>query len=138
VDASADPSGRAPLNQRLARHRGLIVTAFVGAVVAQCVLLYLPGAHGPSTGLPLDKVVHFTVFALVAALGIWARIPVTWLVIGLVGQAVVSELVQQYLLADRGGEVGDVVADLLGVAAGVLAGSATVPRGPATCPDSGR
>jgi hypothetical protein len=41
-------------------------------VAVQLVVLYLPTAPGPPTGLPLDKVVHFAVFFAVAALGIRA------------------------------------------------------------------
>ena len=60
-------------------------------------------------------------FAVVAALGVWrAKVPAGWLLCGLLLQSLLSEVVQQFLLPDRGWELGDVIADLLGVAAGFL------------------
>lgn len=91
-------------------------------VVAQFVVLYAPSTGGPSTDLPLDKVVHFLIFGVVAFAGVVARVPTGWLVGLLVVQAVGSELIQHWWLSERGGDPADAVADLLGVAAGVLLG----------------
>lgn len=99
--------------------RGLLLVA----VVAQFLVLYLPRVSSPSTGLPLDKVVHFGVFAAVGALGVLAGVPMRWLVGLLVLQAIASELIQWLVLPNRSGDLGDLVADLLGIAAGVAIGS---------------
>ena len=95
-------------------------------VLAQLVVLYAPRA--PSTGgVPgLDKVVHVLVFAVVAAVGLRARVP-RWVVLLLtVGHAPVSELVQATLLPGRSGDPLDLLADLAGCALGWW-----VPRRPA-------
>ena len=73
----------------------------------------LPGA---------DKLVHAGLFALLAATAVWrfGRRPAV--VVGLVAYAVLSEVAQGLLLADRSGDPLDVVADLVGTAAGWLLG----------------
>lgn len=93
---------------------------FVGAVVANLVLLYWPRPVG-GEGLPhLDKAIHLLAFAAVAWTGLRARVPAAWLLPLLVLHAVLSELVQAWLLPDRSGDWADVVADLLGILAGTL------------------
>jgi VanZ family protein len=88
--------------------------AFVLVVIVQLVVLYWPGA--PSTGgVPIDKVVHATVFGAVLWVGARAGVPFRPLLAVLVGHAVVSELIQHYLLSGRTGDPLDVVADLAGV-----------------------
>jgi hypothetical protein len=87
---------------------------FVLVVAAHLAVLYWP--RTPSTGgLPVDKVVHAAVFGIVlwvaAKAGLWV-----WPVAGLLAaHAVVSELIQHYLLAGRSGDPADSVADLVGV-----------------------
>jgi VanZ family protein len=92
--------------------------AFWVAVAVQLVVLYLPTAPGPPTGLPLDKVVHFAVFFAVAALGIRAGANVPWLIGLLVLQACASEVLQGTVLPARSADPWDVVADLAGIGAG--------------------
>jgi hypothetical protein len=88
--------------------------AFVVSVVVQLVVLYVPRA--PSTGaLPVDKVVHATIFGAVLFTGVRLGLPVWPLASGLAVHAVVSELIQHFLLANRSGDPLDVVADLTGV-----------------------
>lgn len=89
------------------------------AVGVQFVVLYLPRVSTPSTGLPLDKVVHVAIFAAVGALGVLAGVPLRWLIGLLVLQAVASEVIQGWLLSNRSGDWADLVADLLGIALGV-------------------
>jgi hypothetical protein len=91
-------------------------------VFVNLVILYWPRAVSQG-GIPYaDKVVHVVIFAIVAATGLRARVSLAWLV-GLLGaQAVISELVQHWFLANRTGDPADVAADLVGVAVGVLIG----------------
>ena len=91
---------------------------FAAVVVGQLVVLYAPRA--PSTGgVPgLDKVVHVLVFMAVVFIGLRAAAP-RWLVALLsVVHAPVSELLQETLLANRSGDVGDLAADLVGCVLG--------------------
>jgi VanZ family protein len=95
-------------------------TAFVLAVVVNLLLLYWPRAVGEE-GLPyLDKVAHVLTFASLAWTGLWAGIPLRWLVGVLALHAVVSEVVQARLLSGRSGDVADVAADLAGILVGTL------------------
>jgi hypothetical protein len=96
--------------------------AFWAAVAVQFVVLYVPSAPGPPTGLPLDKAVHFAVFFAVAALGIRSGANAPWLICLLVMQAFASEVLQGTVLPARSADPWDVVADLGGVAAGWWAG----------------
>jgi hypothetical protein len=102
--------------------RSTWIAAFWISVVAQCLALYSPSTPAGPSGLPVDKVVHVLLFGVVAAIGMLAVIPRQWLLIGLLLQAVVSELVQGALLADRGADVWDFVADVVGIGAGLLVG----------------
>ncbi len=92
-----------------------------GALALQMLVLYAPSA--PDVGesaLPLDKVVHAAVFALATYALAAAGVPLGWVVGLMSAHAVVSELIQHRVLADRAGEPADVVADLVGVVIGVL------------------
>ena len=104
-------------------HRpGLLTGAFLAALLVQTAALYWPLAPSTGQGLPLDKVAHFVLFALVALTGVLAGIPLRWLLLLLVVQAVVSELAHHWWYVGRGGELGDVIADALGATAGIAAG----------------
>ncbi|WP_338748234.1 VanZ family protein [Janibacter alittae] len=89
----------------------------------QLVVLYTPSAPGPPAPIPhADKVVHVLVFAapvLVAGLarrGWWSLLAVAGAL-----HAPVSEVVQHLVLPGRSGDLRDVVADLIGVAAASIA-----------------
>jgi VanZ family protein len=89
--------------------------AFLAALLVQVWALYWPRQPSVDTGLPLDKVVHFGLFAVVTYAGVHAGIS-RWLVaVIMVGQAVLSETVQHFLLAQRSGDVWDLVADVAGI-----------------------
>ncbi len=88
----------------------------MAAFLVQCWALYVPRAPSVESGLPLDKVVHLGVFALVTWLGL--RAGWRWVVPLMVVQAGASELVQWYFLPNRGGDWWDLTADLLGIALG--------------------
>jgi VanZ family protein len=102
--------------------------AFGVAIAVQCWALYTPSPPSAESGLPLDKVVHLLLFAGVALLGVLAGVRIRWLVLGLTGQAVLSEVVQGALLAERGADLWDLLADLLGIALGILLGVALARR----------
>ena len=106
--------------------------AFVAAVALQLYGVYAPREAGPHTGIPqIDKVAHCFLFAAVAFTGVKVGVPARWLLGALVANAVVSELVQHWLLPQRDGDPFDALADLAGVALGVwLAryGRGRVPR----------
>ena len=96
--------------------------AFAAAVLANLVVLYWPRSVSAG-GIPYaDKVVHVAIFAVVAATGVRVRVPLAWLVCLLAAQAVTSELVQHWFLANRTGDPFDAAADLVGVAVGVFLG----------------
>lgn len=95
--------------------------AFVLAFAVQCAALYWPRTPAVATGLPLDKVVHVSLFAAVAALGVLSGLPTRWLVIGLALQGVVSELVQG-TMPGRSADVRDLLADAAGIMMGVAFG----------------
>ncbi len=83
---------------------------------------------GPDAGIPFaDKVAHLFLFASVAFLGLRVGVPARWLLAVLVANAVVSELVQHFLLPQRSGDPFDALADLAGARAGCVAG---IPRAP--------
>jgi VanZ family protein len=90
------------------------------SVLAQVVVLYAPGAAGSLAVPYVDKAVHVAVFAAVVVAGRRVGLPLWLLIGGSVVQAVVSEVAQTALLPDRTGEPADVLADLAGVALGVL------------------
>ncbi|MFH5824084.1 VanZ family protein [Georgenia sp. AZ-5] len=109
-----------PALPQTARSRRWWALALVAALVTQVLVLYLPAVpEAPGSGVPAgDKVVHATVFAAVTLTGLAARLRPS-LVVGFgVVHAVVSEVVQHTLLADRSGDPFDVLADALGVLLG--------------------
>ena len=92
---------------------------FVAACLLQLYGVYSPQQAGPDVGLPLaDKAAHLFLFGSVAFLGLKAGVPSRWLLVALVSNAVVSELVQHFVLPQRGGDPLDSLADLVGVAVG--------------------
>ncbi|GEK79045.1 hypothetical protein ABA31_03960 [Agrococcus baldri] len=95
---------------------------FAAALLVQLVVLYWPSPPG-GPGIPgLDKLVHAGVFLAPALAGVLAGIRPAWLGAALVAHAVASELVQQWLLPERSGDVWDAVADVVGVALGIALG----------------
>ena len=86
-------------------------------VLLSLYVLFAPRTGGDGLFEGSDKVVHLALFALLAATTRWRFGAGLWLV---AAYAVVSELVQGLLLAERSGDPYDAVADLLGVALGWL------------------
>ena len=84
------------------------------AVVVHLVVLYWP--FSPSTGgLPIDKVVHAVIFGMVLWAAAEAGLRVGPVALVLAAHAVLSELIQHYLLTGRSGDPADSVADVTGV-----------------------
>ena len=97
------------------------LVAASGALALQMLVLYAPSAPSVGASIPhMDKLVHAAVFALATYTLAVAGVPLGWVVGLMAAHAVVSELVQHRLLADRAGDPADVAADLVGVAIGVL------------------
>jgi len=81
-----------------------------------------PGPSVPSTSWNLDKLAHFLLFGGFAWL--WLRAaPGAWIRVGLVGllYGVLTEVAQALIPGQRTGDPMDVLADALGLAAGILA-----------------
>ncbi len=91
------------------------------AVAGQLLVIYAPQAPATPSGLPIDKLVHAGVFALVLWTGAAAGVPLRWLALPLIAHAPVSELVQGAALPDRTGDPWDAVADLVGTCVAILA-----------------
>jgi hypothetical protein len=100
----------------------------VAALLLQLVILYSPSGGGVAPFPNFDKLVHCAVFALPVLLALLAGLPRWPVVLVLALHAPGSELVQWTLLPNRTGDPWDVVADLVGVALGVLAARYAVPR----------
>ncbi len=118
--------------------RGWLIV-WTGLVLLQIAGLYTPdGGGGPGFLAPLweflgfipdpaaselagiDKIAHAVMFAVVTAAGLMAGWP-GWFAIGFpLLHAPVSELIQRAWIPGRGGEWGDLLADLIGIGIAVL------------------
>lgn len=96
----------------------LLRVGFAVALLVQMWALYVPRTPSVGSGLPLDKVGHLALFAVVTWFGL--RLGYTWIVPLMVVQALASEFVQLRLLSARSGDWADVAADLLGIGLGWL------------------
>ena len=95
--------------------------AFTGMSVLSLVVLFTPASGVPGGFEVNDKVVHFVLFAALAVTGRMAAIAPLPLLLGLLGYAGVSEVLQSVLPLNRDGDLLDVLADGLGVLTGLLA-----------------
>lgn len=102
------------------RHRWLVVTVL--ALCVQMFALYSPSGD-PSFPTPAhtDKAFHGASFAAVTACALLARLPRRGVITAMLAHAVLSELIQWRLIPSRSGDVVDVVADVIGIAVGVVA-----------------
>ncbi len=113
--ATSSPAGRSG--------RLVVLGLLVLSVAVQLVVLYAPQGGGPALFANADKVVHLLVFLVPVALAVVAGLR-RWVVVAVFAtQAMLSEVVQAMLLPHRSGDVLDAVADLTGVALGVLVGT---------------
>ncbi|MCD5351854.1 VanZ family protein [Kineosporia mesophila] len=89
-------------------------TVLVLTLVLHLIVLYAPRAPGTG-GLPVDKVVHATIFGGLLWAAARANLRLRPVALALAGHAVASELLQHFVLPNRSGDPADVVADLVGV-----------------------
>lgn len=92
--------------------------ALAAAVLLSLYVLFAPDPGGAPRFTGADKVVHCVLFALLAASARWRLGPRPAVWVSVATYAVVSELVQGILLANRSGDPLDVAADLAGAALG--------------------
>jgi len=104
----------------LREHGALARGAFAVAVLVSLAVLFAPPSDVPSSPAGVDKVVHFSLFAVLALTGRWAGIGRGVLAGLLVLYAAGSELLQGTPLVDRDASIGDFVADSAGVLVGLL------------------
>lgn len=94
---------------------------FAVALAVQLIVVYYPKGVGGVEIPGLDKVVHLLIFAAPALAALMVGIRARWALGILAVHAPVSELIQHFGLANREGDVLDVMADLGGVVLGWLA-----------------
>ncbi len=101
-------------------HGALSRGAFAVTVLVSLAVLFAPGDGVPSAPPGVDKAVHLLLFAALAVTGRWAGARAGALAVLLAGYAVASEVVQGLTALERSGSVADALADLVGVALGLL------------------
>jgi hypothetical protein len=104
----------------LREHGALARGAFAVAVLISLAVLFAPPSDVPSSPPGVDKLVHFSLFAVLALTGRWAGVGRGVLAGLLVLYAAGSELLQGTDLVNRDASVGDLVADSAGVVVGLL------------------
>ena len=113
----------------MSRSRRPATAAFALVAAVSLVVLFSPDDAAPASGVPhLDKVVHLTLFALLAATARWRFGPAPAVLLAVCAYAPLSELVQGLALPGRHADWHDVVADLVGVTAGWLLASRLLQR----------
>ncbi len=105
----------------LAVHGALSRGVLAVTVLVSLAVLFTPGDDVPSAPPGVDKLVHLLLFTALALAGRWAGVRPRGLAVLLAGYAVVSEVVQALAPLQRSGSAADVLADLFGVALGLLA-----------------
>jgi VanZ family protein len=100
--------------------RAVLFGLLYAAVAVQLVVLYAPSPPSVSPFPGSDKVVHVLVFLVPVAVALLVGLTPRLVVLLFSAHAVVSEVVQALLLTGRSGDPLDVVADLAGVALGVV------------------
>jgi VanZ family protein len=114
-----------PLREHGAVARG----AFAVTVLVSLAVLFAPPSDVPAGPPGVDKVVHFSLFAVLAVTGRWAGVGRGVLAGILVLYAAVSELLQGTDLVNRDASLGDLVADSAGVVVGLVLWQLLVSRG---------
>ena len=101
-------------------HGALSRGVFAVVVLVSLAVLFAPASDVPSAPPGVDKLVHGALFAALAASGRWAGCGAAPLGGLLVGYAVVSELIQGLTPLARSASVADGLADVLGIALGLV------------------
>jgi VanZ family protein len=113
------PPVSSPVTSPWREHGALSRGVFAVAVLVSLAVLFAPPSDVPSSPPGVDKLVHFSLFLLLALAGRWAGVRRTTLAVVLVGYAAVSEVVQGMPVVGRAASVLDWCADVLGVVAGL-------------------
>jgi hypothetical protein len=108
------------MRTEFAVHGALSRGVFAVAVLVSLAVLFAPGPAVPSAPPGVDKVVHVSLFAALALSGRWAGIRRGVLATLLPLYAAASELLQELPALQRDASLGDLVADVAGVLAGLL------------------
>jgi hypothetical protein len=101
-------------------HGALARGVFAVAALVSVAVLFAPPSDVPASPPGVDKIVHFSLFAVLAVTGRWAGVGRGALAGLLVLYGAASELLQGTDLVGRDASVGDLVADSLGVVVGLL------------------
>ncbi|NEK95523.1 VanZ family protein [Modestobacter muralis] len=102
-----------------AQHGALARGAFAVAVLVSLAVLFTPPSGVPSSPPGVDKVVHLSLFLVLALTARWAGVGRQVATVSLVAYAAVSEVVQGTDLVGRDAELLDWVADSAGVLLGL-------------------
>jgi hypothetical protein len=94
---------------------------FGGVLLLSAVSFFTPGPDLPQGPAVSDKVEHAAIFVALALTGRFAGIRPARLLVGLLGYAVLSEVLQAVLPIHRDGDWRDAVADGIGVVTGLAA-----------------
>ena len=105
----------------LAVHGALSRGVLAVTVLVSLAVLFAPGDDVPSAPAGVDKLVHLSLFAALALAGRWAGVRLRPLAALLIGYALMSEVVQALTPLQRSGSFADGLADVLGIALGLLA-----------------
>jgi VanZ family protein len=105
-------------------HGALSRGAFAVVSLVSLAVLFVPGDGVPAAPPGVDKLIHVVLFLVLAVSGRWAGIRPGALGALLVGYGAVSEVVQWLAPLERSGSVADWLADVVGVALGLLAWAA--------------
>jgi VanZ family protein len=105
-------------------HGALSRGAFAVVVLISLAVLFVPGDGVPAAPPGVDKLIHVLLFLVLAVSGRWAGIRAGTLGALLAGYGAVSEVVQWLTPLERSGSVADWLADVVGVALGLLAWAA--------------
>ena len=101
-------------------HGALSRGALAVTVLVSLAVLFAPGADVPSAPPGVDKVVHLTLFLVLALAGRWAGVRPVPLAVLLLVYGAVSEVVQGVTALQRSGSVVDWFADAAGIGLGLL------------------
>jgi hypothetical protein len=121
------PSATSPWQEHGALSRGV----FAVAVLVSLAVLFAPPSDVPDSPPGVDKVVHASLFLVLAVTGRWAGVGRTVLAALLVLYAAGSEVVQGLDTVGRTASVADWLADVVGVLAGLAVWAALARRRPA-------
>jgi hypothetical protein len=115
----------------LAVHAPLARGVFAVVVLVSLAVLFAPASDVPTAPAGVDKIVHLTLFAALAASGRWAGVGTRALAVVLLGYAAVSEVVQGLPALGRSMSPADWVADAVGVLVGLVLWELASRRSPA-------